>query len=111
MAFAVEAAVYCPANHCLQRAYNCTTADSYTCEQYPDTGYQCAGEKDPRGCTCNGKVKYGNHKQAKANATWGPPKNVSNKTDCDNEAGLGHAIGGAKVCWCSPSSPTVTKRA
>lgn len=118
MAFAgVDAKVLCPQNHCLQRAYKGSMASSFTCEQYPATGYQCAFEGDPRGCPCTtgNTVHYGNFDQAKANATFPVihhrPGNTSKATVCSNSNLGGDPISGTKVCLCVPTTPAVTTRA
>jgi len=118
MAFAgVDAKVLCPQNHCLQRAYKGSMASSFTCEQYPATGYQCAFEGDPRGCPCTtgNTVRYGNFDQAKANATFPVSHhragNTSKATACSNSNLGGDPISGTKVCWCAPTTPAVTTRA
>eukprot|EP00928_Gymnodinium_smaydae_P021751 TRINITY_DN18521_c0_g1_i1.p1 TRINITY_DN18521_c0_g1~~TRINITY_DN18521_c0_g1_i1.p1 ORF type:complete len:336 (+),score=67.93 TRINITY_DN18521_c0_g1_i1:90-1010(+) len=103
-------AVYCPMNHCLKRIDKGNTSAAFSCEQYKDEGYQCAFENDPRGCTCDGYVKYGNFAQKGKNATWSTEKEVTGSIGCNNSAMGGDPISGAKVCWCRPKKPIATTR-
>ena len=121
MALGVDASLYCPQHHCLKRIHQGNGAASFSGEQYPDNGYQCAfegvatgGKSDPHNCACDGYAKYGNFIQSGKVETWSTDVLVnatSGYLACKTALFGSDPISGAKVCWCGPTIRVATSRA